>query len=490
MSEHPVRVVIVDDDPNMCRVLSGYLAKQGFAPTAFTQAVEALNTLRSASPDPADVIIADLVMPEMTGIELLRALRESGIKTPVLVVTAHGSVGAAIEAMKHGAFDFVSKPVDLECVRAAALRAADHYRLLSENELLKQELKARYSFGSIVGTSRPMREVFRLVERAASSQANVLIRGESGTGKELVARALHFNSPRAARKFVPVSCPVFSKDLLESELFGHEKGAFTGALYQKPGRFEVADGGTLFLDEIGDIPLDTQVKLLRVLQEREFERVGGTKPIKVDVRLVCATNKNLEESVRKGDFREDLYYRINVIQICLPALRDRREDIPLLVEHFVHRYCAENGREPMGADRTAVEILMDYDWPGNVRELENAIEHAVVMSDPDTKVLTPALLPDYIRLGKPLGFRQTPQTSSPHVRHTPITGTFDEVVARTERDLLLAALSQTNWNLTRAAQLLGMSFRSIRYQVKKHGLTRGTADVAPGGDRLHDQEDQ
>jgi len=490
VSEHPTRIVIVDDDPSMCRILNGYFSKQGFSVAPFTDAVEALNTMRSLGLDPADVVIADLVMPKMTGIELLRALRDFGIKTPVLVLTAHGSVGTAIEAMKHGAFDFVSKPVDLECVKVAVFRAAQHYRLLSENEALKQELKARYSFSNIVGTSRPMREVFRLVERAASSQANVLIRGESGTGKELVARALHFNSPRASRKFVPVSCPVFSKDLLESELFGHEKGAFTGALYQKPGRFEVADGGTLFLDEIGDIALDTQVKLLRVLQEREFERVGGTKPIKVDVRLVCATNKNLEESVRKGDFREDLYYRINVIQICLPALRDRREDIPLLVEHFVHRYCSENGREPMGVDRTVVDILVEYDWPGNVRELENAIEHAVVMSDPETKVLTPALLPDYIRLGKPLGFRQDVQASPPPVQHATITGTFDEVVARTERDLLLGALSQTNWNLTRAAQLLGMSFRSIRYQVRKHGLTRNAAGAEPDEAQLRGQEDQ
>ncbi|MGQ9697361.1 MAG: sigma-54-dependent transcriptional regulator, partial [Armatimonadota bacterium] len=281
MSDLPARVVIVDDDRSICRTLEIHLTKHGCSVTQFTDPLEAVNAIRALGPDPADVILTDLVMPKMTGIELLRTLRDFGIRTPVLVVTAHGSVGAAIEAMKHGAFDFVSKPFDLDCVRAAIFRAVSHYRLLSENEELKQELKAKYRCDNIVGTSRAMQDVFRLVERAASSQANVLIRGESGTGKELVAKALHFNSPRANRRFVPVSCPVFSKDLLESELFGHEKGAFTGALYQKPGRFEVADGGTLFLDEIGDIALDTQVKLLRVLQEREFERVGGTKAIKV-----------------------------------------------------------------------------------------------------------------------------------------------------------------------------------------------------------------
>ncbi|MGC8834103.1 MAG: sigma-54-dependent transcriptional regulator [Armatimonadota bacterium] len=479
MSERKNRIVVVDDDPGMCRVLDMHFTRRGCEVATFTNAGEALRTLCSAGLDPADAVIVDLFMPQMSGLEFLRALRESGINTPVLVVTAHGSVGTAIEAMKQGAFDYISKPFELECVELAVNRAVERYRLQSENELLKEELKRRQGLGSIVGTSRPMQEVYRLVEKAAASRANVLIRGESGTGKELIARALHFSSPRANRRFVPVSCPVFSKDLLESELFGHEKGAFTGALYQKPGRFEVADGGTLFLDEIGDIALDTQVKLLRVIQEQEFERVGGTKPIKVDVRIVAATNKNLEEAVRKGEFREDLYYRLNVIQINVPALRNRKEDIPALVEHFVHKFCTENGREPMGLDRATMEILMDYDWPGNVRELENAVEHAVVMSEPESKVITPALLPDYIRFGKPLGFNAVSQSGFSTQPAAPLLGKFDEVVARTERELLLNALTRTNWNMTKAAELLGISFRSMRYNVKKHGLTRDVCGCWP-----------
>jgi len=486
LSELRGRIVVVDDDLSMCRVLDMHFTRRGYEVATFTNPGEALKTMRSAGLDPADTVIVDLFMPQMSGLEFLRALRESGINVPVLVITAHGSVGTAVEAMKQGAFDYISKPFDLECVELVVNRAVEQHRLQSENEQLKEELKRRQGLGGIVGTTRPRQGVYRLVEKAAASRANVLIRGESGTGKELIARALHFSSPRANRRFVPVSCPVFSKDLLESELFGHEKGAFTGALYQKPGRFEVADGGTLFLDEIGDIALDTQVKLLRVIQEQEFERVGGTKPIKVDVRIVAATNKNLEEAVRKGEFREDLYYRLNVIQINVPALRNRKEDIPVLVEHFVHKFCTENGREPMGLDRTTMEILMDYDWPGNVRELENAIEHAVVMSEPEAKVITPALLPDYIRLGKPLGFSVLPQSDFSPQPAAPLLGKFDEVIARTERELLLNALARTNWNMTKAAELLGISFRSMRYNVKKHGLTRESCGYRPssGSGRL------
>lgn len=486
MSELKGRIVVVDDDLSMCRVLDMHFTRRGYEVATFTNPGEALKTLCSAGLDPADTVIVDLFMPQMSGLEFLRALREDGVNVPVLVITAHGSVGTAVEAMKQGAFDYISKPFDLECVELVVNRAVEQHRLQSENEQLKEELKRRQGLGGVVGTSRPMQDVYRLVEKAAASRANVLIRGESGTGKELIARALHFSSPRANRRFVPVSCPVFSKDLLESELFGHEKGAFTGALYQKPGRFEVADGGTLFLDEIGDIALDTQVKLLRVIQEQEFERVGGTKPIKVDVRIVAATNKNLEEAVRKGEFREDLYYRLNVIQINVPALRNRKEDIPVLVEHFVHKFCTENGREPMGLDRATMEILMDYDWPGNVRELENAIEHAVVMSEPEAKVITPALLPDYIRLGKPLGFSVLPRSDFSTQPAAPLLGKFDEVIARTERELLLNALARTNWNMTKAAELLGISFRSMRYNVKKHGLTRESCGYRPssGSGRL------
>jgi len=470
----------VDDQPNICRVLEAFFSKHGWEVSTFASPKEALEAITAPGADSADVVVTDLVMPGMNGLEFIRELRAHGHTLPVLVVTAHGTIGTTVEAMRLGAVDYVSKPFDLDNLKAAAERAvAIHRPPASTNEHAGPDA-SRAGTVNIVGKSRPMQDVFRLIEKAAASRANVLIRGESGTGKELVARALHFLSPRANRKFVPVSCPVFSKDLLESELFGHEKGSFTGALYQKAGRFEVADGGTLFLDEIGDIALDTQVKLLRVMQEREFERVGGTKSIKVDVRMVTATNKDLEAAVRNGDFREDLYYRLNVIEIVLPPLRARRDDIPLLVEHFLHKYSAESSRPTMAIDRAALEILTAYQWPGNVRELENTIEHAVAMADRDVTTVTPGLLPTHIRMGRPLGFRDPePTPPAPDPEPSDGSGPFAEEVAKKERELLLKALTQTDWNLTRAAEILGISFRSMRYNVKKHGLTRAGHNGAP-----------
>jgi len=277
-------------------------------------------------------------------------------------------------------------------------KAVERRQLINENLTLKQQLRTRYKFDNIVGQSAAMQEVFRLVERVADSRASVLIRGESGTGKELIARAIHYNSSRAQKPFVPVACVALSEQLLESELFGHEKGAFTGAISQKPGRFEMAHMGTLFLDEIGDIPGQVQMKLLRVIQEREFERVGGLKSIKVDVRLITATNQDLEKAVKEGKFREDLYYRLQVVQIYLPPLRDRMEDVPLLVEHFIEKYAKDNGKSIKYASPEALEAMMRYKWPGNVRELENAIERAVVLADPDAQLITPDLLPPAVLL--------------------------------------------------------------------------------------------
>jgi DNA-binding NtrC family response regulator len=312
------------------------------------------------------------------------------------MITAYGTIKTAVEAMRLGAYNYISKPFDMDEVRVLVNQALENRSLLEENVYLKEQLRTNYRFDNIVGASGRMQDVFKVVERAADSRATVLIRGESGTGKELIARALHYNSSRSNKPFIAVSCAALTETLLESELFGHEKNAFTGANAQKLGRFELANHGTLFLDEVAEIPPSIQVKLLRVLQEREFERVGGTKSIKVDVRLVAATNKDLEQAVSDREFRDDLYYRLQVIQIIVPPLRDRKEDIPSLVDHFLAKYCRENGRKIKAVSAEAMEVLMNYRFPGNVRELENAIERAVVLADRTATSLTPDLLPGAI----------------------------------------------------------------------------------------------
>lgn len=488
--EQPVgRLVVVDDEPNICRVLNALFERAGYKVTTFNDATEALNAIIE---DPEiDAIITDLMMPEFSGLDLLRALRERGLDHPVLMITAHGNVDTAVEAMKNGAFDYVSKPFDADEVRLKIERAIRQFSLQRENDYLRSELKARYKFDNIIGSSEPMQDVFHLITKASRSKANVLILGESGTGKELVARALHYSSGRANKKFVAVSCAALPSELLESELFGHEKGAFTGALWQKAGRFELADGGTLFLDEIGDISPNVQIKLLRVLQEKEFERVGGIKPIKVDVRLIAASNRDLEDAVTKGEFREDLYYRLRVIQINIPPLKDRVDDIPFLVEYFLKKYGQLDGRRIRTIEPAAMEMLQRYDWPGNVRELENAMEHAVVMADEGATIITTDLLPLNIQLGKGVRRRHDAPVPSPNVKAesapTPAappppaekasspSRDFSGAVADTEKRMLLDALEKTNWNLTKAAELLGISFRSMRYNVKKYNLTRDNA---------------
>jgi Nif-specific regulatory protein len=491
--DQPVgRLFVVDDEPNICRVLSSLFERAGYVVTTFSHPGQALDAL-SGETD-VDAIITDLMMPQMSGIEFLRALRERGLEQPVLMITAHGNVDTAVEAMKSGAFDYVSKPFDAEEVRLKIERAIRQSSLQRENDYLRTELRSRYKFDNIIGSSASMQEVYDLIAKAARSKANVLLRGESGTGKELVARALHYNSPRANKKFIAVSCAALPAEILESELFGHEKGAFTGALWQRPGRFELADQGTLFLDEIGDISPNVQIKLLRVLQEKEFERVGGIKPLKVDVRLVAATNHNLEEGVANGEFREDLYYRLRVIQITIPPLRERPEDVPFLVEHFIKKFGHLDNRRIRTVEPGAMELLQRYDWPGNVRELENAMEYAVVMSDEDDTTITCELLPQNVQLNQ--GVRRI-RTGPAFVAPTRVpatvqppadvpaddpaddpdddgsNGDFTGTVAETEKKMLRDALDKTNWNITRAAELLGISFRSMRYKVKKFGLAKG-----------------
>lgn len=388
-------ILVVDDEQNIRRVLEAVLSREGHTVLTAENGKRGLEILSQDSS--IDVLITDLIMPDMNGVELLASAREINPNIPVLMITAHGTIKSAVDAMKLGALDYITKPFDLDEIKIVVRNALERKDLIEENRELRSQLKTTFSVHNMVGTSPAMQEVFRMIDRVKDSRASVLIRGESGTGKEGVAKALHYSSIRADKPFVPVACVALSEQLLQSELFGHEKGSFTGAVSQKKGRFELANHGTLFLDEIGDIPPTVQMMLLRVLQEREFERVGGTETIKVDVRLVTATNQNLEKLVEDGKFREDLFYRLQVITIHMPPLRERVEDIPLLVEHFIEMYSRDNGKKIEYATPEALELLCRYSWPGNVRELENAIERAVVLAESDARMITPDLLPPVIR---------------------------------------------------------------------------------------------
>jgi DNA-binding NtrC family response regulator len=450
---------VVDDEPSICRVLSQLFTRDGWNVLTFNNPADALNALAETD---VDVIISDLKMPQMTGVEFLQALRQRGSTVPVLVITAHGSISTAVEAIKLGAFDYLCKPFELETVKIAVQRALKQQKLQEEVAYLRQELQGRYEFGNLIGSSERMQEIYRLIEKAAGSRANVLVLGESGTGKELVARALHFNSPRSAKRFVAVSCAALPQELLESELFGHEKGSFTGANWQRAGRFELADGGTLFLDEIGDITLATQTKLLRVLQEREFERVGGSKPVKVDVRLVAATHRDLPELIRKGSFREDLYYRLRVIEIVLPPLRERREDIPLLVRHFIKKYAEQDKKKIENVSEEAMALMMRYDWPGNIRELENAIEHGVVMAENDAELITTELLPFNVRerVPGPRGTIMAPDRPTPSEGREPID---------VDKRRLLEALEEHDWDVSKAVESLGVAGEGSASKAERAG---------------------
>src|SRR5579884_1292198 len=383
-------ILVADDEPNIRRVLEAMFSKEGYTVLTAENGKRALDL---ASANQIDVLISDLIMPDMTGVEVLQKIKQLHPQCSAIIITAYGTIKSAVEAMRYGAFTYLQKPFDMDEVRLVLKKALEHRTLLAENQELKQQLKTNFKLENMVGTSGKMQEVYKIVERVADSRATVLIRGESGTGKELVARALHYNSPRASKPFIAVSCAALPETLLESELFGYEKNAFTGATAAKPGRFEMANQGTLFLDEIGDIPPAIQIKLLRVLQEWEFERIGGTKTIKVDVRLIAATNKNLEQAVREEKFRADLYYRLNIVSIFLPPLRERPEDIPLLVEHYLERFNKQNGRKIKHVHPETWTLLKAYTWPGNVRELINAIERSVVLCERDADTLTPDLLP-------------------------------------------------------------------------------------------------
>jgi two-component system NtrC family response regulator len=444
------RLLVVDDEGSQRTVLAGFLKKRGFD---VKMAATAEDALAAAQAGPVDLVLTDLRMPGMSGVELMKALRRLNPEIAVIVMTAFGTVASAVDAMKHGASDYLTKPIDLDELEVQVVRTLERRALESENRELRRQLESRYGLQGLETASAAMASAINTAARAAASRATILIRGESGTGKELLARAIHHASPRARRPFVAVNIGALPETLIESELFGHERGAFTGADRELRGRFELADGGTLLLDEVGDLPRATQVKLLRVLQEQAIERLGGTRTLRLDVRVIAATNRDLEAMVRSGEFREDLYYRLNVVTVTMPPLRDRREDIPLLVERFLTQFAAEAGSTKR-VSREAMDLLVRYAYPGNVRELENIVHRAVVLSR--GPMIATGDLPDHVA-GLP-------------AEAAIENGSFVERVAQFERKLIAEALGKSGGVQTQAARALGMSERHLRYKLKKYSL--------------------
>jgi two-component system, NtrC family, response regulator len=448
------RILVVDDEPNARAALRTILLDEGYDIAEASDGEEAIRILPGFAPS---VVLADVRMPRIDGITLLRRAREAGSDAVFVMMTAFASVEAAVEAMRAGAENYLVKPLDVNAVLVILDKALEKLRLQRDTANLRERVRERYRFHNIVGDAPELQAVYEVVKRAAPTRATVLILGESGTGKELIAQALHEESPRAERAFIKVNCAALSETLLESELFGHEKGAFTGAVGRKEGRFELADGGTLFLDEIGDISPSLQIKLLRVLQQKEFERVGGTQTIKVDVRLVAATNRDLADEVKTGRFREDLYYRLNVVAVTLPPLRQRKGDIPALVSHFMEKYGRAYGKEVKGLAPGTLNALLSHDWPGNVRELENVVERAVVLSK--AAELTADDLPPTLRGPRPR--ERAPGALIPGA-------TLYEI----EREAILRTLEMVGGSTSRAAEILGISVRKIQYRLKEYAAGR------------------
>ncbi|NPA48961.1 MAG: sigma-54-dependent Fis family transcriptional regulator [Thermodesulfobacteria bacterium] len=455
-------ILIVEDNVSEAEIYQDFLQQKGFHVEVAHDGDEGIAKLNDSF---FDVVVTDLAMPKVSGLKVLEHVVEHSPETICIILTGFGSIKSAVEAIKLGAYDYLTKPISLEELLLTIQKALETRRLRRENEYLRRKLWQEWGYGEIIGKSAPMRRVFALIEKVADTDSTVLILGESGTGKELVARAIHAASDRREGPFIPVNCGAIPEELLESELFGHEKGAFTGAIKTRIGRFELAHGGTIFLDEIAEMSPKLQVKLLRVLQEKTFERVGGTRAIKVDIRVIAATNKDLEKEVREGRFREDLYYRLNVIPIRLPSLRERVEDIPLLVEHFLARFSHRKKREIKGITKEALECLMRHDWPGNVRELENVIERMVILSNGD--YLTLEDVPEYI-LGK------TGPTFTPYVQEFDIPEEgihLPSLVAEFEKSLILKALEKTGWVKNRAAKLLHINRTTLIEKMKKQKIT-------------------
>jgi len=456
------RVLVVDDESGMREFLKIMLEKNGYQVEGSDSGEDALKKIEQGS---YDLVICDLKMPRVSGLEVLRRSKEINPEAPVIMITAFGSTESAVEAMKLGAYDYITKPFKVDEMQFVLNKALEKARLVEENIQLKKELKSKYGFHQLVGVSEPMRKIYELIRQVSATKSNVLISGESGTGKELVAKAVHYNSSRRANPFVVVNCASIPETLLESEMFGHTRGAFTGAYQAKRGMFELADQGTIFLDEIADMPLSLQAKLLRVIEDKSFRRVGGEQEIKVDVRVLAATNKNIEKEVSDGKFREDLYYRLNVMRIHIPALRERMEDIPILAQHFLQKYAQELGKPIKKISEEAEQLLLRASWPGNVRELENVIERAVSLEK--AEVILPENLPEKFRQpAEPLG--QLAEFTIP-----PGGIDLEKTLEEIERKMIKEALVQSQGVKTKAAEMLGLSFRSFRYRVSKLGLELG-----------------
>jgi nitrogen regulation protein NR(I) len=466
-----MQVLIVDDEPNLRKVLSTQLSRDGYDVLTAEDGEQGLSLLREHH---IDLVITDLKMPKVDGMTLLKRALEEEPELPIVLITAHGTIDTAVEALKTGAFDFVTKPFDKDEVRQIVAKALKT-RELRGHDATPTSGSARFG---IIGSSPGITELYSILERVADTPTTVLITGESGTGKELVARALHEHSSRKDKPFIKVNCAAIPKELIESELFGYERGAFTGAVASKPGRFELANGGTLFLDEIGEIPIEMQVKLLRALQESEFERVGGIKTIRVDVRLVAATNRDLKKLIAVGNFREDLFYRLNVVPIRLPALRERTSDIPPLVEHFLGKFNERLRKHVVGVEPAAMELLVQYPWPGNIRELENVVERAVLFCD--TQELRTSDLPPEVR-GIP-AMANVPLPEADLQAALASEGGLKEHVkvamSRLEKELVSRALQQTSGNVTHAARLLKISRKGLQLKMKELGLREGSSEKA------------
>jgi DNA-binding NtrC family response regulator len=461
------RILVVDDEDSLRRVMQVQLQQSGYEVTTAASGGEAFERLTAA---PVDLVLTDLKMPGMSGLELLKRIRAEYPEVIVILITAYGTVETAVEAMRSGAYDYITKPVNLDELKLVLSRALEHLGLLEEIRTLRSSLDEKYGFEHILGRSKALLYVLDMASRAAQTDSTVLIRGETGTGKELLAKAIHFNNLRKDKPFVTINCGAIPKDLLESELFGHVKGSFTGAMAHKKGKAELADGGTLFLDEIGELPLELQVKILRLIQQGEIEKVGATETETVDVRVIAATHRNLVAMIEDGTFREDLYYRLAVIPLELPPLRERAEDVPELVEHFLIKTKTKHGRPDLTLSPSLLPYFSAYRWPGNIRELENVIERLVVLTRGDEIRLSD--LPDILR-------KERPALDALHL-DLPPEGISLEAV---EKELLLRALKKFNWNQTHAARYLDLSRKTLIYRMEKYGIREEQQQESPAGEK-------
>ncbi|MBM9602657.1 sigma-54-dependent transcriptional regulator [Desulfopila inferna] len=457
-------ILVVDDEPNYLIVLSELLRDEGFEVYTAPGGNEGLEVVREVD---LDLVITDMQMPEMDGLQLLQEIRKANGELPVIIITAYAEVEKAVAAMQAGAFSYLAKPFSNDELVVNINKAAQHYSLLRENTRLRKEIRKTNNFGGMVGKNSKMVEVYELIEKVAPTPASVLVSGESGTGKELVAKAIHINSPRESQPFITVNCAALSDNLLESELFGHEKGAFTGAVGMRKGRFELADTGTIFLDEVGEIPLALQSKLLRVIQEKSFERVGGTKTLSVDVRIISASNRDLREEVALGNFREDLFYRLNVIHVSLPPLRERMDDMPLLVDFFIQKFAGQLGKEDLRISPDALRLLLTLPWEGNVRELENTIERAAILCD-GNEIQADDVQPESISVKAHDKWSE----GVDFFQYIPDEIALNDVLYTVEENMLNRALDETGFVQARAAEKLGITKSLLQYKMKKYGIKK------------------